>query len=306
MTSAIHRTQQKLYHSIVILFLYGLLAPCTQAETPTPTATNSIAIVAPPNTTRKNLLTLLQQEMNNYQWKVLDPQQLGQQNLENYRYVVTLGHKSLNAVRSQPHHPPVIATYLSQMTTPELQPKPDETLLYTSADWQKQLTLALQLLPQAKTVGVLISPALHQRLAPLLQAAAQQGLQVQIAEWDGRDSLPKTLNELLKQADFILAVEDATIFNSSTIKTILLTSYRRNKVIIGPNPAYVKAGSLASVYCDDKTVVHAIKMAIEAPTPSGNILCDNIRINEQVARSLLITIPQSLQQGRLTANEDGQ
>jgi ABC-type uncharacterized transport system substrate-binding protein len=110
--------------------------------------------------------------------------------------------------------------------------------------------------------------------------------------------LISTLIRALNYGDFVLAAPDSAIYNPRTIKHILLTAYRRNRIVIGPSQAYVKAGSLASSFTP---LSAAVEMAAEyiryfqetGEFPEPDYPADfGVEINHQVGRSLNIPLPE--------------
>ncbi|WP_236744311.1 hypothetical protein [Marinobacter similis] len=115
---------------------------------------------------------------------------------------------------------------------------------------------------------------------------------------DNEDDLIPTLVRALGYGDFLLAAPDDAIYNPRTIKHILLTAYRRNKIVIGPSQAYVKAGSLASSYAPfaemaalGANMIEQYFSAGELPAPSYPQIY-RVEVNDQVARSMNIPLPE--------------
>ncbi|MHC8318309.1 ABC transporter substrate-binding protein [Pseudomonas sp. LB3P31] len=126
---------------------------------------------------------------------------------------------------------------------------PHLSLLWSDPPLQRQLRLIRILLPQAKRIGVLYDHHSEFLLQELRQAAAPLGLEIVAEHWDDtNDSRP--LQNLLKNSDVLLGLDDPDLYNPKTAKNLLLSSYSRQLALVGPNAAFVKAGSLASTYSD--------------------------------------------------------
>ncbi|MBC7183743.1 MAG: ABC transporter substrate-binding protein, partial [Marinobacter sp.] len=101
----------------------------------------------------------------------------------------------------------------------------------------------------------------------------------------------------LDYGDFLLAAPDSAIYNPRTIKHILLTAYRRNKIVIGPTQAYVKAGALASSYAPFPEMARVASEFVATYFATGRLPPPaypdeyKVEINKQVARSLNIPLP---------------
>ena len=78
---------------------------------------------------------------------------------------------------------------------------------------------------------------------------------------------------------------------------MLLTAYRRNRIVIGPTQAYVKAGSLASSYAPFPEMVQLASQFLDKYFETGEFPPPSypeqfrVEINRQVARSLNIPLP---------------
>lgn len=98
----------------------------------------------------------------------------------------------------------------------------------------------------------------------------------------------------------ILAVPDSAVYNAETIRTILVSTYRRNQAVIGFSAAIVKAGALASTFSDiDDTVAQVNEMVNDyesngrLPDPQFPRFFEAI-VNEDVARSLNVVISKDV------------
>jgi ABC-type uncharacterized transport system substrate-binding protein len=99
----------------------------------------------------------------------------------------------------------------------------------------------------------------------------------------------------LSDVQAILATPDSAVYNAETIKTILVSTYRRNQAVIGFSAAVVKAGALASTYSDIDDIVAQVDEMLGEYEVTGRLepqfpkFFDAI-VNEDVARSLNIVI----------------
>jgi len=62
------------------------------------------------------------------------------------------------------------------------------------------------------------------------------------------------VKRIIKKNDVVLALVDDSIFNSSTLRALILNTYRDHKPVFGPNMNFVKSGSLASLYISEEAV----------------------------------------------------
>ena len=100
----------------------------------------------------------------------------------------------------------------------------------------------------------------------------------------------------LEDVQTILATPDSAVYNSETIRTILISTYRRNQAVIGFSAAVVKAGALASTFSSIDDIVAQVDELLgeyettgHLPAPQFPTYFDTL-VNEDVARSLNIVI----------------
>ncbi|WP_437882025.1 ABC transporter substrate-binding protein [Pseudomonas sp. LRF_L74] len=181
------------------------------------------------------------------------------------------------------------------------------TLLWSDPPLERQLLLSHLLLPDSKRIGVLYSE--HSRfLLDELQTAAQRlDLQIVARQWsDSRDSQP--LQQLLANSDLLLGLDDPALFNLHTIKALLLSSYARQRALIGPTVSFVRAGSLASSYSDQDDWLATLDQLLDQPParwPRAQYpKVFKVQGNRQVARALGIELGDDSElQRRLEAGE---
>ena len=108
---------------------------------------------------------------------------------------------------------------------------------------------------------------------------------------------------MLQDSDVLLALPDSSVYNSATLRNILLATYRSGIPLIGLSPAYVKAGALCAVFSTPTQIAAQAAMAIQQfweisalPVAQYPQLFE-VTVNEQVGRSLGLSIksPAELQ-----------
>lgn len=215
--------------------------------------------------------------------------------------VVTLGPDALTDFLETETSHPVIALLVNQRLVSGFLGSEDSDLALTSLYYDpplvRQALIGRSLLPQATRVALLARPDDRSRYDTLVDELAMFGLEARVFLVTGEDVLIQTLTRALSFGDFLLATPDDVIYNPRTIKHILLTTYRRNRLVVGPGHAFVKAGVLVSSYApmtayvrESAGVVQRYLQSGELPPPAYPIEFD-IEINHQVARSLNIPLP---------------
>lgn len=173
---------------------------------------------------------------------------------------------------------------------------------YTAVFWEpdpvQHLRLARAMMPGARRAGVLLSADDPALVASLRSEAARQKLDLVIEQVKPGAPLVRSVNNVLGASDFLLGLDDPDIFSPATAKTLLLTSYRHVKPVIGPTAAYVDAGSAASLVVTLADVADTLAAWLPELMSSQGALpppryaeISDVRTNAQVARSLRLSIP---------------
>jgi hypothetical protein len=166
---------------------------------------------------------------------------------------------------------------------------PHLSLLWSDPPLSRQLQLIRRILPQARRIGVLFDQHSEFLLNELHLAARPLNLEIVSQRWDNtHDSRP--LQAVLKNSDVLLGLDDPDLYNPKTAKNLLLSSYSRQVALVGPNVAFVRAGSLASTYSDQNDWLAILDQLLDQPPASWPRALYPARFkvssNAQVARSL--------------------
>ena len=163
------------------------------------------------------------------------------------------------------------------------------SLLWSDPPLDRQLRLIAQILPQAKRVGVLYESGSEFLLRELTQSAKPMGLEIVPQLWENTsDSRP--LQNLFKNSDVLLGLDDPNLYNPKTVKNLLLSSYAQQLPLVGPNAGFVRAGSLASTYSDQADWLAVLGQLLDQPPANWphTLYPQHFKVvgNPQVARSL--------------------
>jgi hypothetical protein len=163
------------------------------------------------------------------------------------------------------------------------------SLLWSDPPLERQLNLIANILPQARRIGVLYGIDSEFLLRELAQYAEPMGLEIVPQLWDNiNDSRP--LQNLFKNSDVLLGLDDPQLYNPKTVKNLLLSSYAQQLPLVGPNAGFVKAGSLASTYSDQTDWLDVLDRLLDHPPANWprSLYPEHFKVvgNPQVARSL--------------------
>ncbi len=213
--------------------------------------------------------------------------------------VITIGEAALAEVRANNADQPVVALFVSSIDIARGDFDDDRRLaaVFNEPPLVRQAKLGEIIIPGAQKVAILASPDRAGDYEGLMMALEAEGLSARVFVVPSSDQLIRTLSRALSYGDFILGTIDDEIYNRNTIKHLLLTSYRRNRLVIGPTRAYVQAGSVASTYSSPgQQIEHGLEaLALFRDTgelpDSGYPTEFRVSVNQQVARSMNIPVP---------------
>jgi putative ABC transport system substrate-binding protein len=160
---------------------------------------------------------------------------------------------------------------------------------------ERQIHLLRHLLPQVDSVGILLGPSSERNAKSLVRVTRDHRLKPVVATIQTEDELLPALKPLLENSGALLAVPDPVVHQPGTAQTLLLTSYRYKKPVIGYSQAYVTAGALAAIYSSPTDI--ARQAAETARTHTGRLPSPqspryfSVGVNRQVARSLGLELP---------------
>ncbi|RZU47535.1 ABC transporter substrate binding protein [Fluviicoccus keumensis] len=182
--------------------------------------------------------------------------------------------------------------------------------LYWAPSLAAQLALIRYLLPGTNRIGMLVSnPEDASWIRTFRQYASEQSIDVRYLMAD-KSRLARQVAELAAGSDVLLAQPDPDIYNRDSIRLVLLAAYRQNKVFVGPSPAFVQAGSLATLYAPTTAIAEGIASQVhhfirngKLPAPS-RVRQLSVSLNAQVAKAMGLTIPSAKELERLIRFEE--
>jgi len=286
------------HYGLVIAFLFLLAGIVVPPVTAQPTAGSLVYLAGSENSAlNRRMLSLLEDSLGDT--TIIRSFSSGQTAQDSTTPVITLGPEAFTRVRQENRNVPVLALLVDQSFIDGYAERSGGSvsgILY-NPPLVRQAVAGRVILPHATRVAMLARPETAELYEPLVEQLPDYGLQGRIFVVSSDDDLIPTLIHALNYGDFILAAPDSSIYNPRTIKHILLTAYRRNRIVIGPSQAYVKAGSLASTYTPLTEIATLAEEYIEHYRANGQFPAPaypetfRIELNQQVARSLNIPLP---------------
>lgn len=217
--------------------------------------------------------------------------------------IVTVGPSAFSRIRQANRQASILALLVEQdfLQGFALRSPGQISGIYHGAPLIRQALIGKAILPQATRIALLATSSSAELYDTLVDQLAEFNLDARLFVVDDDKQLIPTLIRALSYGDFLLAAPDNAIYNPRTIKHILLTAYRRNRIVIGPSQAYVKAGALASGYAPFPIMVEMAGEYLQVFFETGSFpepdfpAVFRVEINQQVARSLNIPLATSKQ-----------
>ena len=222
--------------------------------------------------------------------------------------LLTIGQRAMASVTKAKSLPPTIMTLIPKQSYDKHRSALHKinkqiTAIFIDNPLERQVILAKILLGGTHSLGVLVGERAPYDKRTIKSVTQKFGLKSQIVSVKKTDNLIRKLSEVINDSDSFLALPDAQIFNRSTAKNILLTTYRQRTPIIAYSASYVRAGALAAVYSTpeqiaDQTANTLIKFLTNGPAATNKDSHPSdfeISINSNVAKSLGIPVPSESQ-----------
>jgi hypothetical protein len=177
------------------------------------------------------------------------------------------------------------------VTAKQAAAKKFDSSIFIEPPLSRQLKLADLLIPGNKKLGLLVSDTENKN--EVLKALTEDEIKlIKVVNIEEYENINQALFHALKGTRLLLGSYNSNIYNAKNIKNILITSYRQQKVLIGPSRAYLKAGSFATTFSDLSHIAHRIIDVVRHHQKTRAwLLADynpyyRILFNAQVARSL--------------------
>ena len=165
---------------------------------------------------------------------------------------------------------------------------------------EEQLRWLTTLLPHAKRVGLLYTPALHEPdvIERYRRAAHAAGLDLVVEAVHDVTEVPVHLRTLLPMIEVFWLIPDETLLGSETARHIMLETLRGRVPVFAPSWAFVEEGALLAVGCDYHDVGRqsgelALRVLRREPLGSERVLearLARLYLNVRIAKTLGIAV----------------
>jgi len=160
----------------------------------------------------------------------------------------------------------------------------------------RQISLISAVLPGKHRIGVLFDFLPNNDLDRLRQQISKYGFSLHDRVISQTLPLQEALQKVLRESDMLLALPNSSIYNSSTLRNILLATYRSAIPLVGLSPSYVKAGALCAIFSTPTQIATQALLSIQQFGKISTLQAAQypqlfeVMVNEQVGQSLGLTI----------------
>ena len=172
------------------------------------------------------------------------------------RVIIAIGSEAVQVVEAERPSIPVIATLILR--------RPPST---EASSWSAAATIPLdvslpsllsrlkQVFPGKTRLGIIHNPATSVAITDQLQARAQQqGFMVRVVECGEPAELLAALASFKGEVDFVWCLPDGSLYNSATIKPLILASLDERLPLIGFSESFARAGAAVGIYPDFRDI----------------------------------------------------
>src|SRR5579872_5339677 len=172
------------------------------------------------------------------------------------RVIIAIGTEALQLVAAQRSEVPVISTMVLRNKA-GAQPPTLKLAATIVLDVPVQVLLARlkQVFPGKTRLGIIRNPSSGGPTAAAIESHAQQlGFTVRVVDCPGAEQLLAAFLTLKGQVDFVWCLPDGVLYNSATIKPLILASIENRLPLIGFSESFARAGAAVGVYPDFRDV----------------------------------------------------
>lgn len=181
-----------------------------------------------------------------------------------------------------------------------LRNSPPVTAVWLDPAVERHLDLLRLAMPERRRVAVLWGPTSRAWRATLLRAASERGLQLVEAELPGVELFP-ALSQVLSDADALLLLPDSAVYQPGNLNNVLIAAYRQRVPVLGYAATHVRAGATLALHTEPAQAGRQLaavarrlltdRRNLPPAAPSNQW---TVGINDQVARSLGLSLPDPL------------
>lgn len=269
-------------------------------------AKNKILIVhQSTNSINQKIIHQLKQSSRLSAYKIqhlaLNPDTIDVAKLNNQQLLIAIGSKTTKRLLDANLSAPILSVLMPRHLTKSFQThyadKKNWSSLVIDQPIERQFHLITAIMGQHKKAGVLLGPYTSDMDKILNDAARKTKHRIETEHIKDPALISASIKSLNTVVDVLLTLPDPVIYNKSTIRGILLSSYRKKLPIIGFSKAYVKAGAIAAVYSEPEQISQQLADISDQFLMKGSFQKSiyypvdfSIALNKKLAKSLGINM----------------
>ncbi len=177
------------------------------------------------------------------------------------RVIVAIGTEALQSVAAQRPSVPVISTMLLRNASTANKNGGSDSAFSPVATIVLDVPISAvlarlkQVFPGKTRIGIIRSTNMAGLATGELESRAQQqGFTVRVLDCPGAEQLLAAFLTLKGQVDFVWCLPDGALYNSATIKPLILASIENRLPLIGFSESFARAGAAVGVYPDFRDI----------------------------------------------------
>ncbi|MBU1293767.1 MAG: hypothetical protein KJ609_18980 [Gammaproteobacteria bacterium] len=188
---------------------------------------------------------------------------------------VAIGSESFRQVCSSVSEGAVMAIFIGKEEYLKARPQCGlpNSAVFSGAPLDKRLALLEAIWFDRKPLAVLYSDNLLIDVQNMQEQAAQHGFEFQFIKTEvDRLSVLKSVNFVLDGSAVVFSLVDTELYKNGIAQDILKLLFHKQRVMIGPSFAFVRAGSLFAIYSDTDTKLDILANHISMWQTKGVLL----------------------------------
>jgi len=174
------------------------------------------------------------------------------------RIVITIGSEALASVNAHKIEDLVIPSMILRSDRPRAAQSglasPRPPAVYLDLPLTSLINELRTLLPGKNRLGIIRNSSRAEADPSVSARVRQQGFTLDVAECSRPEDLVKSFLSLKGKADFVVVLPDSTLYNSTTVRPLILASLESRLPIVGFSSSFVRAGAAVAIYPDFKDI----------------------------------------------------
>jgi putative tryptophan/tyrosine transport system substrate-binding protein len=169
------------------------------------------------------------------------------------RLIITIGKDALDRVNSLNATAPLVATMI--MRSEQERVHKIAAAIHLDIAVSDIVAELKPMFPHKTRVAIIRNPLQPGQVDNSVVARCrQQGFTVQVIDSTNPEELLRAVHSLNGQVDFIVCLPDNSLYNSSTVKPLILASLESHLLIVGFSASFVRAGAGVGVFPDFRDI----------------------------------------------------